>query len=338
VTPWNFPYNIPSEYISACLAAGNPIVWVPAPTTSACAVAYARALAEADLPRGAFNLVIGAGAVVGDEIVSHPGTRGVGFTGSPATGQKIAERAAGKPLLLELGGNGPFVVMADANLDAAAEGIVFSAYFNAGQSCSATERVLVAAAVKDALLERLQKLTAAVKIGPAFAEDTTMGPLNNEAVAQKMDRHIEDAQRRGARVVTGGARASGFGSQLYYQPTILDGVTPQMAAWREETFGPIVPITTFETLEEALRLANDNELGLISAVYTGNLKTAFWFAERTRTGIVNINETPNYWETPIPYGGVAGRKSGLGRLGGPNTIREVMDVRAMLIDIEKGGF
>jgi acyl-CoA reductase-like NAD-dependent aldehyde dehydrogenase len=338
VTPWNFPYNIPSEYISACLAAGNPIVWVPAPTTSACAVAYARALAEADLPKGAFNLVTGLGAVVGDEIVSHSATRGIGFTGSPVTGQKIAERGAGKPMLLELGGNGPLIVLADADLDAAADGITFSAYFNAGQACSATERVLVTASVKDALLERLIKRTGEVKIGAAFAEETTMGPLNNEAVAAKMDRHIDDAIGRGARVVTGGGRAEGFGSNLYYQPTILDGVTPEMAVHREESFGPIVPITTFETNDEALRLANDNELGLISSVYTKNLKAAYWFGERIRTGIVNINETPDYWETPIPYGGVAGRKSGLGRLGGPNTIREVMDQRAILMDIEKGGF
>jgi succinate-semialdehyde dehydrogenase/glutarate-semialdehyde dehydrogenase len=153
-----------------------------------------------------------------------------------------------------------------------------------------------------------------------------------------MDRHIADAVARGARVVTGGGRAEGFGSNLYYQPTILDAVTPEMAVHREESFGPIVPITTFETNDEALRLANDNELGLISSVYTKNLKAAYWFGERIRTGIVNINETPDYWETPIPYGGVAGRKSGLGRLGGPNSIRAVMDQRAILMDIEKGGF
>jgi acyl-CoA reductase-like NAD-dependent aldehyde dehydrogenase len=325
VTPWNFPYNIPSEYISACLAAGNPVVWVPAPTTSGCSAVLARAIVEADLPRGAFNFVTGLGAVVGDEIVSHPATRGIGFTGSPVTGQKIAERGAGKPMLLELGGNGPFVVLADADLDAAVEGIVFSAYFNSGQACSATERVLVAASVKDALLEKLLRRTAEVKLGDPFADDTTMGPLNNAAVAEKMDRHIADALARGARLVAGGRRGRGLGSDLFYEPTILDGVTPEMAVHREETFGPIVPITTFETNEEALRLANDNELGLISAVYTRNLKAAYWFGERIRTGIVNINETPNYWETPIPYGGI-------------NTIREVMDQRAILMDIEKGGF
>jgi acyl-CoA reductase-like NAD-dependent aldehyde dehydrogenase len=153
-----------------------------------------------------------------------------------------------------------------------------------------------------------------------------------------MDRHIADAVDRGAKVVAGGGRAEGLGSDLFYQPTILDGVTSEMAAHREESFGPIVPISTFDSIDDALRLANDNDLGLISSVYTRNLKAAFWFGERVRTGIVNINETPDYWETPIPYGGASGRKSGLGRLGGPNSIREVMEQRAMIIDIEKGGF
>lgn len=338
VSPWNFPFNIPSEYIAACLAAGNPVVWVPAPTTSACAVAYARALVEADLPKGAFNLVTGLGPVVGDEIVSHPAIRGIGFTGSPATGHRIAERGAGKPMLLELGGNGPLIVLADADVDAAVEGIVFSAYFNAGQSCSATERVLVAASVHDQLVEKLLARTAEVQLGDPFGEATTMGPLNNAAVARKMDRHIADAVDRGAQVLAGGARVAGLGSDLFYSPTVVDGVTAEMEVHREETFGPIVPITTFETVEQALSIANDNELGLISSVYTRNLKAAYWFGERIRTGIVNINETPNHWETPIPYGGVAGRKSGIGRLGGPNTIREVMDQRAILMDIEKGGF
>lgn len=338
ITPWNFPYNIPSEYISACLVAGNPVVWVPAPTTSACAVAFMRALAAADLPDGAVNLVTGFGPEVGDEIVANPLSRGIGFTGSSVTGQKIAERGAGKPMLLELGGNGPVIVCADADLDAAVDGIIFSAYFNAGQACSATERVLVAAEVKEALIARLLDRTRAVVLGDPMGEETTMASLNNEAVAQKMDRHIADAVAKGARVLAGGARQAGLGSDLFYQPTVLDGVTPDMAVFREESFGPIIPITTFSTIDEAIALANDNDFGLISAVYTRNLKAAFLFGESLRTGIVNINETPNYWETPIPYGGASGRKSGLGRLGGPNTIREVMEQRAMLLDLEKGGY
>jgi succinate-semialdehyde dehydrogenase/glutarate-semialdehyde dehydrogenase len=335
ITPWNFPYNIPSEYIAAALAAGNPVVWVPAPTTSACAVEYARCLAEADLPPGAVNLLIGPGPVVGDAIVADERTKGVGFTGSPQTGRTIAERAAGKPLLLELGGNGPVIVLDDADLDAAVEGIAFSAYFNAGQACSATERVLAQRSVYDELADRVLTKTAEIRLGDPFDETTTMGPLNNEAVAAKMDVHIADAVESGASVLAGGKRAKGLPSNLYYEPTVLTGVDPGMRVSREESFGPIVPLIPFDDHEEAIALANDDALGLICSVYTRSLKRAFVFGERLRTGIVNINETPDYWETQVPYGGVAGKHSGIGRLGGPNTLREMMDVRALIIDLGK---
>lgn len=338
ITPWNFPYFIPAEYISACLAAGNPIVWAPAPSTSACSVVYARAISEADLPRGAFNLVIGAGPVVGDEIVSNPGTVGVCLTGSPATGTRIAERAAGKPLLLELGGNGPTIVLADADLDAAAGGIARGAYRNAGQVCAAAERVLVSRDLRPALLERVLARTAAVRLGDPFQPETTMGPLNNEDVAAKMDRHIADALQKGARVRSGGGRADGFPSELYYQPTVLENVTPEMLVNREESFGPIVPVLDVADYDDAIRIANDNAVGLVASVFTKNLKAAFYFAERLRAGIVNVNEATNYWETHIPFGGVAGKRSGIGRLGGMNTLRNVMDLRTMVIDLEGGGF
>jgi succinate-semialdehyde dehydrogenase/glutarate-semialdehyde dehydrogenase len=338
ITPWNFPYNIPSEYISAALAAGNPVVWVPAPTTSVCAVKYAECLAEAELPQGAFNLVIGDGPVVGDEIVTNSGTVGVAFTGSTVTGELIARRGAGKPMLLELGGNGPVIVLDDADLDAAANGIALSAFLNAGQACSATERVFAMRGIHDALLERVVAKADAVRLGDPFADLTTMGPLNNEATAQKMDRHIADALEKGARVVRGGSRAAGFPTDLYYQATVLEGVTKATEIQVEESFGPIVPLIDVDSYDEAIELANGNRYGLICSVYTKNLKAAFHFGERLRTGIVNINETPDYWETHIPYGGVAGKRSGIGRLGGMNTLREMMDIRSMIIDLEKGGF
>jgi succinate-semialdehyde dehydrogenase/glutarate-semialdehyde dehydrogenase len=333
VTPWNFPYNIPSEYISAALACGNPVVWVPAPSTSACAVAYAECLEEADLPPGAFNLVTGAGPVVGDEIVASAGTRGVAFTGSPQTGETIAQRAAGKPLLLELGGNGPVIVLDDADLDAAVQGIVFSAFFNAGQACSATERVLVHRSIHDELAERLVAAATDVRLGDPFDPDTTMGPLNNEQVAAKMDAHIEDAESRGANVLAGGGRADGMLGDLYYRPTVLSQVSSTMRVNREESFGPIIPVIAFDDAAEAIELANDNELGLISSVYTRSLRRAFFFGENVQTGIVNINETPDYWESHIPYGGASGKRSGIGRLGGANTLREMSEVRSMIIDL-----
>lgn len=337
ITPWNFPYNIPSEYISAALAAGNPVVWVPAPTVSACSTIYAECLAEADLPAGAFNLVTGPGPVAGDEIVADPRTRGVGFTGSPETGRQIAARAAGKPLLLELGGNGPVIVLDDADLGAAVEGIVFSAYFNAGQACSATERVLVSRRVLDELRDRLIVATDKVRLGDPFHSETTMGPLNNEAVAQKMDRHIADACAHGAQVVRGGQRQPEMPTGLYYQPTLLEGVTADTLVNREETFGPIIPLIGVDADDEAVAAANAVPLGLICSVYTRSLRRAFVFGHDLRSGIVNINETPNYWEAHVPYGGAAATNSGLGRLGGMNTLKEMLDVRSMIIDLGTDG-
>ncbi len=338
ITPWNFPVNIPSEYLGPGLAAGNCIVWVPAPTTSVIAVKLAECLHEAGVPAGTFNLVTGPGPVVGDEIVSNPGTDAVGFTGSPVTGRRIAERAAGKPLLLELGGNGPVIVLDDADLATAVQGITFSAFLNAGQACSATERVLASDRIHDELVERTVAAARQHKLGLPFDKTTTMGPLNNEAVAAKMDRHIQDAVAKGARVLTGGARASGFPTNLFYQPTVLDQVTNEMVLNAEESFGPLVPFLKFRNYDEAIRLSNECALGLVSSVYTKNLKAAFYFAEHLRTGAVNINETPDYGESHVPYGGVSGKQSGIGRLGGKNTLMEMTDVRAMIIDLEKGGF
>ena len=337
ITPWNFPYNIPSEYLSANVAAGNPVVWVPAPTTTACGLIFAQALEAADLPPGTINVVTGPGPVVGDEIVSSPKTVGVCFTGSPATGLTIAQRGAGKPLLLELGGNGPVIVLDDANVESAADGIAFSAYFNAGQACSATERVIVTAGVADDLLAAVMARTSRVRLGDPLNDETTMGPLNNEATAEKMDRHIADARKRGASVLAGGGRATGFPTDLYYEATVVTGVTPEMLIHQEESFGPVVPFTTVDDLDEAIRIGNSNTLGLISSVYTRNLTAAYYVAERIRTGVVNINETSDYWESHVPYGGRAGTNSGIGRLGGMNTLREVMDIRTMAIDLEKGG-
>lgn len=337
ITPWNFPLNIPTEYLAPGLAAGNAIVWVPAPTTSVVAVKLAECLAEAELPTGAINLVTGPGPVVGDEIAGHPGTDAVGFTGSSATGERIAARAAGKPLLLELGGNGPTLILDDADLDLAARATAFGAFFNAGQVCSAAERILVHRRVHDEIAGRLTETARAIRLGDPFDEATQMGPLNNDPVAAKTDRHIADAVNRGATVLTGGRRVPGRPTDLYYQPTVLVGMTRDAAINREETFGPVAPLAVFETDDEALAWANDNTLGLVSAVFTTNLSRAFWFAERLRTGIVNVNDSTNYWELHIPFGGASGRRSGIGRLGGKHTLLEMTDLRTICLDVRRPG-
>ncbi len=333
VTPWNFPYMIAAEYLAPGLAAGNAMVWVPAPTTSWCAVELIRAIEAADLPPGAINLVTGPGAVVGDAIVAHPGTHGVGFTGSPATGEQIARRAAGKPCLLELGGNGPTIILDDADLDSAAASAALGCFFNAGQVCCATERILVQREVHDEVVARLADRARAVAQGDPLAEGTTMGPLNNEPTAAKCDRHVLDARERGATIVVGGARAPGLASALYFQPTVIDGMTTEMAGHREETFGPVAKVMTVADDDEALRLADDSEFGLVSAVFTKDLKRAFRFAETLRSGIVVVNDFTDYWELHLPFGGASGKRSGIGRIGGKSAICEMTDLKTIVFEI-----
>lgn len=335
VTPWNFPINIPVEYLAPGLAAGNAIVWVPAPTTSVCAVKLVECLEEAGVPAGVINLVTGPGPVVGDEIVAHPGTDAIGFTGSPETGQHIARRAAGKPLLLELGGNGPTIILDDADLEFASQATATGCFLNAGQVCSATERILVQRRVHDEVAERLVAAAQAVRLGDPFDPATTMGPLNNQPTAEKMDRHLADGIAKGAVILYGGERATELGSELFYRPTVIDNVTTDSLLNNEETFGPVAPLITFNDFDEALAIANQNRLGLVSAVFTSSMKNAFYFAERLRTGIVNINENSDYWESHIPFGGVSGTQSGIGRLGGKYTLMEMTDLRTICIDVRR---
>src|SRR6266566_1493787 len=317
ITPWNWPYTMPAELIAPALASGNTVVWTPASTTAIAAIELAQCVVEADLPPGVFNLVTGPGSRVGDEIARNPGTHGVGFIGSTETGRKVAEAAAGKAAVLELGGNGPVVVMDDADLDAAAEATVTACFLCAGQSCTAGERLLVHRDVREEFVAKLARLvTKRVLLGDPFAEATTMGPLNNAGVAEKMDEHVADALKRGAELVSGGARAEGFPTKLYWQPTILDGVPADSLVAQEETFGPVAPVVAIDSLEHAIELANASPYGLLAAIFTRDIAKGLRFADSVRTGWVNVNESSNYWETHLPFGGRAGTASGIGRVGG----------------------
>jgi succinate-semialdehyde dehydrogenase/glutarate-semialdehyde dehydrogenase len=331
VTPWNWPYTMPAEIVGPALACGNTVVWTPAPSTAVCSGALADCIAEADLPPGVFNFVPGPGPVVGDEIVSNPGTVAVGFIGSTATGRRIAERAAGKALLLEMGGNGPLVVMDDADLDAAAEAAVTACFLCAGQSCTAGERLLVHGAVRDEFVERLRQGAVKAALGDPLDAQTIMGPLNNEPVAQKMDEHVEDALKRGAEAVAGGSRADGFPTDLYWPATVLDGVPADALAATEETFGPIAPVVEIGSLDEAIRLTNESPYGLLAAIFTGDLYNGLRFADEVRSGLVNINETTNYWENHLPFGGRAGTDSGSGRVGGRHPFEVLTELQTVVI-------
>jgi acyl-CoA reductase-like NAD-dependent aldehyde dehydrogenase len=332
ITPWNWPYTMPAELIAPALACGNTVVWTPASTTAVAGIALAECVAEADLPPGVFNLVTGPGSVVGDEIARNPGTHGVGFIGSTETGRRVAEAAAGKAAVLELGGNGPVVVLDDADLDLAAEATVAACFLCAGQSCTAGERLLVHRDVREEFVGKLVRLVVErVVLGDPFAESTTMGPLNNEGVAAKMDEHVADAVERGAEVVHGGERAAGFPTDLYWQPTILDGVSAESLVATEETFGPVAPVVAVDSLEQAIELANASPYGLLSAIFTRDLAKGLRYADEVKTGWVNVNESSNYWETHLPFGGRSGTASGIGRVGGASPMEAFSELQTVVV-------
>jgi len=333
ITPWNWPLTMATELIAPALAGGNTVVWTPAPSTSVISVALMECIAEADLPPGAVNLVTGPGPEVGDEVAGHPLVDGVGFVGSTVTGASVARRAAGKHVMLELGGNGPMIVFGDADIERAVEGAIVGCYLCAGQSCTASERILVEESAHDEFLARLEEATKQLRLGDPFAPDTTLGPLNNEGVATKMDDHIADAVGSGAKVVLGGKRADGFPTRLYYEATILDAVTPSMLVSREETFGPIAPVIRFRGEAEALAIANDSPYGLLGAVYTRDISRALRMADALEMGWVNINESSNYWEAHLPFGGRAGKRSGIGRVGGHFALEQMTDLKTIVIEI-----
>jgi acyl-CoA reductase-like NAD-dependent aldehyde dehydrogenase len=332
ISPWNWPYTMPAELLAPALACGNTVVWTPAPSTALCAVALARCVAEADLPPGVFNLVTGPGPVVGDEIARHPGVAAVAFIGSTATGRLVAQASAGKAALLEMGGNGPLVVMDDADVDASVEATITACFLCAGQSCTAGERILVHRAVHDEFVDKLaRRVAATVLLGDPFQAATTMGPLNNEPVASKMDDHVGDAIARGAALVSGGERAGGYPTGLYWQPTIISDVPLEARVVTEETFGPVAPIVTIDSLEQGIELTNASPYGLLAAIFTRDLTRGLEFADRVRTGWVNINESTNYWEAHLPFGGRAGSDSGIGRVGGAHVMHAFTELQTVVV-------
>jgi succinate-semialdehyde dehydrogenase/glutarate-semialdehyde dehydrogenase len=233
-----------------------------------------------------------------------------------------------------MGGNGPLVILEDADLDRALEATLVASFLNAGQSCTAGERFLVHRDVKDEYLSRLSAaVTQRVRLGDPFDDATTMGPVNNEPTAAKTERHVTEALERGASVVAGGKRAPQYGSDLFFEPTVLDGVTDEMEIAREETFGPVVPVTTIDGEDEAIAAVDRSPYGLLSAVFTRDLRRGLRFAEAVRTGWVNVNDGTNYWESHLPFGGRAGSRSGVGRVGGRFSMERLTELKTIVIDL-----
>jgi len=305
ITPYNFPTDIASIAIAHAVASGNTVVWKPSEWAATSCAMLAELFAEAGFPSGVVNLVQGYGEV-GAALVEHDDVDAVFFTGSTATGEKISRAAGLKKQLLELGGDGPQIVLADADIDAAVEGAVLGCFYLAGQVCTSAERILVHEHVHDEFVRKLKLRTASLRVGDPTDEATEMGPLCNDTTLARVTKHVEDARARGAEVIQFG-KPDG----VFYPPTILTGVTPEMEIARNETFGPVAPIIKISSTDEAIRIANDSDLGLNAAVYTRDLATAFRVGEALQHGTVNINESTNYWDQLAPFGGTG--KSGVGR-------------------------
>jgi succinate-semialdehyde dehydrogenase / glutarate-semialdehyde dehydrogenase len=305
ISPWNFPVDIAGIPIVYGLAVGCTVVWKPSEHAPLCANLFAEVIHDAGFPAGTLNVVHGRGEV-GSALVRHPDVASVVFTGSSQTGVQVARDAGLKNRVLELGGNGPQIVLADANLEKAADAAIVGCFYLAGQCCTAAERILVHESVKDEFLALLVERTEALKIGDPLDEETDMGPLCTEAVLARTQEHLEDARAKGANVVLGGGH-----EELFHEPTIVDGVTSEMRIAKEETFGPVAPVMTFATLDEALEIANETEYGLTASVFTRSLHDAWRAAEELRHGTVHINETTNYWDQLAPFGGA--KASGAGR-------------------------
>jgi acyl-CoA reductase-like NAD-dependent aldehyde dehydrogenase len=332
ITPWNFPTLIPVELIAPGIAAGNTIVMKPSEWTPIAMANFVQIMADAGLPDGVVNVIYGDGRV-GERLIQDDNIDCVGFVGSHTTAEKIVRAAGLKRSLIEASGNGPVVVCADADVEAAAKGAVFGGFFCAGQVCCATERVLVDKRVHDDFLSAVIKEAEGWTLGDPFDDETLVGPMNNEPTAQKMDAHLEDAVEKGAEIVFGGSRDPDRPTDLYYQPTVVDAVGVDTLINRDETFGPIVPLITVDSDDEALAVANESHLGLQAAVYTRSLKRAFRYLDNLQVGNVVVNDSTDYWEAHEPFGGAAGTRTGWGRIGGRYTMLDMTDLRTVVLDV-----
>lgn len=328
ITPWNFPAAMITRKVAPALAVGCTAVVKPASETPLTALALARLAVRAGLPKGVLNVVTGKSSVVGDVLTSHPAVRVVSFTGSTEVGKKLIVQCAStvKKIYTELGGNAPFIVFDDADLDAAVEGVMISKFRNMGQTCVCANRIYAQAGIHDAFVQKLTAAVRKLKLGDGRAPGVTQGPLVNAKAVDKVEAHIADALAKGAKVVTGGARSS-LGDN-FFEPTILAGVTASMAVAREETFGPLAPVFRFETEEEAIRLANDTEFGLASYFYARDVGRIFRVAEGLQAGMVGINSGAISSEL-VPFGGV--KESGNGREGSHHGIDEYIEKKYLLI-------
>ncbi|CAJ5449685.1 succinate-semialdehyde dehydrogenase [Burkholderia pseudomallei] len=330
ITPWNFPAAMIARKVGPALAAGCPIVVKPAESTPFSALAMAFLAERAGVPKGVLSVVIGDPKAIGTEITSNPIVRKLSFTGSTAVGRLLMAQSAPtvKKLTLELGGNAPFIVFDDADLDAAVEGAIASKYRNNGQTCVCTNRFFVHERVYDAFADKLAAAVSKLKVGRGTESGATLGPLINEAAVKKVESHIADALAKGASLMTGGKRhALGHG---FFEPTVLTGVKPDMDVAKEETFGPLAPLFRFASEEELVRLANDTEFGLAAYLYSRDIGRVWRVAEALEYGMVGIN-TGLISNEVAPFGDV--KQSGLGREGSHYGIDDYVVIKYLCVAV-----
>jgi succinate-semialdehyde dehydrogenase / glutarate-semialdehyde dehydrogenase len=328
ITPWNFPLAMITRKAGPAIAAGCTVVLKPASQTPFSALALAELAERAGVPAGVFNVITGAAAEIGAELTSNPTVRKLSFTGSTEIGKVLMAQSAAtvKKLSLELGGNAPFIVFEDADLGAAVEGAIASKYRNTGQTCVCANRLLVQDGVYDAFAGQLAEAVKKLKPAPGMDAGATQGPLIDDRAVEKVESHIADATSKGAKVLVGGKRHALGGR--FFEPTILTGVTPDMAVAREETFGPVAPLFRFTSEAEAIALANDTEFGLAAYFYGRDIGRIWRVAEALEYGIVGINTGIISTEV-APFGGV--KESGLGREGSKYGLEEFLEIKYLCL-------
>ena len=326
ITPWNFPNAMITRKAGPALAAGCTFVCKPATETPLSALALAELAGRAGIPPGVFSVITGSSREIGAEMTSNPIVRALTFTGSTEVGRVLMAQCAPtiKKVGLELGGNAPFIVFDDADLDAAVQGAMMSKYRNAGQTCVCANRLLVQEGVYDTFADKLAEAVKKLKVGDGVEAGVTTGPLINKAAVAKVQEHIDDAVKKGGTVVVGGHALGGN----FFEPTLIRDVTPDMAVAREETFGPVAPLFRFKTEEEAIAMANDTEFGLACYFYTRDIGRVWRVAEGLEYGMVGINEGI-ISTAEAPFGGV--KESGLGREGSHHGVEEYLELKYMLM-------
>jgi succinate-semialdehyde dehydrogenase/glutarate-semialdehyde dehydrogenase len=327
ITPWNFPHSMIARKLSAALAAGCTMVIKPASQTPFSALAIAALCEKVGIPPGVVNVITGSAGPIADELCENPLVRKITFTGSTATGKALGAKALAhmKRVSMELGGNAPFIVFDDADLDAAVKGAMLSKFRNMGQTCVCANRILVQAGVYEAFSEKLASAVRALKVGSGLDAGVEQGPMIDAAAVAKTEEHIADARAHGASVVVGGARHALGGT--YFEPTVIAGATPDMKIAREETFGPVAPLFRFETEAQAIAMANDTEFGLACYFYTRDLGRAWRVMEALEYGMIGVNEGLASTEV-APFGGV--KESGMGREGSRYGVEDYLDIKYAL--------